>query len=248
MIAWCPTAPVRRAGARLSIAVTVLLWASLSAFAVSYPALTGRVVDQANIIPTATRDAIAPKLANLESKSGIQLVVATVKSLQGEEIEPDSNGLFRTWKLGEKAVHANVGPPNTAIANRDVPGGCAGALPSVRARRVDAASGAPRCRPSRGHGAIPHPRSRPKDRAHRHSDLRLPRRALCAHHRRRWRRGSRAAIRMGAAVDALVAHVRDGRIADGFVAAIDACGNVLATHFPRTDTSRDVLPDRIYMI
>jgi uncharacterized protein len=103
MIAWCPTAPVRRAGARLAIAVTVLLWASLSAFAVSYPALTGRVVDQANIIPTATRDAIELKLSDLESKFGIQLVVATVKSLEGEEIEPYSNGLFRTWKLGEKA-------------------------------------------------------------------------------------------------------------------------------------------------
>jgi putative membrane protein len=51
-----------------------------------------------------------------------------------------------------------------------------------------------------------------------------------------------------AAVDALVAHMRHGRIADGFVAAIDACGNVLATHFPRTGTSRDELPDRIYVI
>jgi putative membrane protein len=51
-----------------------------------------------------------------------------------------------------------------------------------------------------------------------------------------------------AAVDALVVHIRDGRIADGFVAAIDACGNVLATHFPRTGASRDELPDRIYVI
>jgi uncharacterized protein len=108
MIAGCPTAPVRRVGARLAIVVTVLLWASLSAFAVSYPALTGRVVDQANILPTATRDAIEPKLADLESKAGIQLVVATVKSLEGEEIEPYSNGLFRTWKLGEKAKNNGV--------------------------------------------------------------------------------------------------------------------------------------------
>ena len=51
-----------------------------------------------------------------------------------------------------------------------------------------------------------------------------------------------------AAVDALVAHMRDGRIADGFVAAIDACGNVLARHFPPTGSSRDELPDRIYVI
>ena len=50
------------------------------------------------------------------------------------------------------------------------------------------------------------------------------------------------------AVDALIAHTRDGRIADGFIAAIEACGNVLAAHFPRTETSRDELPDRIYLV
>lgn len=51
-----------------------------------------------------------------------------------------------------------------------------------------------------------------------------------------------------AAVDALVSHMRAGRIADGFVAAIDACGDVLASHFPRDGTSQDDLPDRIYVI
>ena len=51
-----------------------------------------------------------------------------------------------------------------------------------------------------------------------------------------------------AAIDALVAHMRDGRIADGFVTAIDLCGNELAQHFPRAKASRDQLPDRIYLI
>jgi putative membrane protein len=51
-----------------------------------------------------------------------------------------------------------------------------------------------------------------------------------------------------AAVDALVAHMRDGRIADGFITAINVCGNELATHFPRTATSSDVRPDRLYLI
>lgn len=50
------------------------------------------------------------------------------------------------------------------------------------------------------------------------------------------------------AVDALIAHLRDGRIADGFIAAIEACGNELAQCFPRTDESRNELPDRIYLI
>ena len=50
------------------------------------------------------------------------------------------------------------------------------------------------------------------------------------------------------AIDALIASVTNGRIADGFIAAIDVCGNVLATNFPRSETSRDELPDRIYLI
>jgi uncharacterized protein len=66
-----------------------------------YPALTGRVVDQAGILNPITRADLETKLADLEQKSGIQLVVATVKSLDGQEIEPYANDLFREWKLGE---------------------------------------------------------------------------------------------------------------------------------------------------
>jgi uncharacterized protein len=79
-----------------------------AALAANFPALTGRIVDQANVIPAATRNAIEPKLADLEAKSGIQLVVATVASLGGEEIEPYANALFRTWKLGEKTKNNGV--------------------------------------------------------------------------------------------------------------------------------------------
>jgi putative membrane protein len=50
------------------------------------------------------------------------------------------------------------------------------------------------------------------------------------------------------AVDALVAHTSSGRMAEGFITAIEKCGNVLATNFPRSETSRDELPDQIYLI
>jgi putative membrane protein len=49
-------------------------------------------------------------------------------------------------------------------------------------------------------------------------------------------------------IDTLVAHMRDGRIADGFVIAVELCGDKLAQHFPRRPTSRDELPDRLYLI
>ncbi len=51
-----------------------------------------------------------------------------------------------------------------------------------------------------------------------------------------------------AAVDALITHAREGRVADGFIAAIEMCGTVLAEHFPITGDGRNELPDRIFFI
>src|SRR5262244_2128146 len=90
------------------VVLVVLLCAGLAVGALTFPPLTGRVVDEANILSAQQRDALESKLAELETKSGIQLVVATVGSLQGQEIEPFANELFRTWKLGEKAKNNGV--------------------------------------------------------------------------------------------------------------------------------------------
>ena len=52
------------------------------------------------------------------------------------------------------------------------------------------------------------------------------------------------------AVDALTAAIRDGRPADGFVAAIEKCGAVLAEHFPGPpgEVRTEELPDRLVEI
>lgn len=50
------------------------------------------------------------------------------------------------------------------------------------------------------------------------------------------------------AVDALVTQMRNGRVADGFITAIEICGSMLAAHFPRTESSVDNLPNRIHVI
>jgi uncharacterized protein len=78
------------------------------AFALDFPPLTGRVVDQADIITPQARSDIETKLKDLEDKSSIQLVVATVKSLQGGDIETYANELFRTWKLGQAQKNNGV--------------------------------------------------------------------------------------------------------------------------------------------
>jgi uncharacterized protein len=99
--------PRRRVNVRFAAAVVALVCA-VAALAASYPALTGRIVDQANIIPADVRAAIEPKLVDLEAKSGIQLVVATVASLDDQDIETYANQLFRTWKLGEQQKNNGV--------------------------------------------------------------------------------------------------------------------------------------------
>src|SRR6516164_7143758 len=78
------------------------------ALALDFPPLTGRVVDQANIMTAQSRTDLEAKLKELEDKSSIQLVVATVKSLQGSDVETYANGLFRSWKLGEAKKNNGV--------------------------------------------------------------------------------------------------------------------------------------------
>jgi uncharacterized protein len=130
-----------------SFGLVVLLCATLTALALNFPALTGRIVDQANIIPPDSRSAIEPKLVDLENKSGIQLVVATVNSLEGQEIEPYANQLFRTWKLGEKAKNNGVlllVAPNEHRVRIEVGYGLEGTLTDALSKVIIANAMAPR--------------------------------------------------------------------------------------------------------
>ncbi len=103
-------APTRLAFRSIACALAALVLAifATAALALAFPTLTGRVVDEAGIIPEPLRAALEDKLKTLEDKSGIQLVVATVNSLQGDEIEPFANALFRHWQLGEKEKNNGV--------------------------------------------------------------------------------------------------------------------------------------------
>ena len=67
-----------------------------------FPPLTGRVVDQADLLDPATEQALTEKLAALEAGSTDQLVVVTVNSLQDQEIEDYGYQLGRAWGIGQK--------------------------------------------------------------------------------------------------------------------------------------------------
>src|SRR6516162_654265 len=51
-----------------------------------------------------------------------------------------------------------------------------------------------------------------------------------------------------AAISALIAGIKQGRPGDGFVAAIEQCGAVLAEHFPPGALNRDELPNNLVEI
>jgi uncharacterized protein len=72
-----------------------------SAFAQEFPKLTGRVVDQANLLDPAQEAALTTKLEGLETRTKRQLVVATLNSLEGYEISDYGYRLGRTWALGQ---------------------------------------------------------------------------------------------------------------------------------------------------
>jgi putative membrane protein len=50
------------------------------------------------------------------------------------------------------------------------------------------------------------------------------------------------------AIAALIAGIKQGRAGDGFVAAIEQCGAVLAEHFPPGALNRDELPNKLVEI
>lgn len=84
------------------------LMASLTALAggaiaqPTFPSLSGRVVDQARLLTDAKEAEIAAKLEALEADTSDQLVVVTVDSLQGLEIEDYGYQLGRAWGIGQQ--------------------------------------------------------------------------------------------------------------------------------------------------
>ena len=85
---------------RLLALMLLLLAAPLAAQ--EFPALTGRVVDAANILPPEVEAKITARSEAIEKQTTAQLVVATVPSLQGYEIEDYGYQLLRTWGIGSK--------------------------------------------------------------------------------------------------------------------------------------------------
>lgn len=105
----------------------------------SFPALTGRVVDDAHILDPSTHAAIDRKLAGFETKSGRQIVVATLPSLQGYEIEDYGYRLGRQWGIGQKGSNNGallIVAPNERRVRIEVGYGLEGTLTDAVSRLI----------------------------------------------------------------------------------------------------------------
>src|SRR5476651_1427547 len=97
-------------GKRAWLLAAVLLAFSLTAqAALNFPALTGRVVDNAQMIDPAVRAQLTQQLQALEQTSGDQIVVVTVPDLQGVPIEDYGYQLGRQWGIGQKGKDNEIG-------------------------------------------------------------------------------------------------------------------------------------------
>jgi uncharacterized protein len=112
---------------------------ALSALAADVPYLTGRVVDNAEILQPATRDRLTALLKAHESETTNQIAVLTVPTIGGESIEQYATEVFEHWKLGQKDKDNGVPivvVPQDRKMRIEVGYGLEGTLTDVAASRI----------------------------------------------------------------------------------------------------------------
>jgi len=96
-----------RAG--VGVIICALVLHTGAAFAVpSFPALTGRVVDEAGVLSTGAQTRLTAMSQALEQKTHDQLVIVTLKSLQGNDIAQYGYQLGRYWGIGQKGKNTGT--------------------------------------------------------------------------------------------------------------------------------------------
>lgn len=114
-------------------------WSHISTAAPEFPKLTGRVVDQAGLLSAADEQAISAKLAQHEQATTNQVVVVTLKTLQGYDIADYGYQLGRHWGIGQKDKNNGVLliiAPNERQLRIEVGYGLEGVLPDATAKII----------------------------------------------------------------------------------------------------------------
>lgn len=90
------------------LALALMLAAPAPALAIDFPRLTGRVVDQANLLSPEQEAQLDRRLEALQRASRRQLVIATIADLQGLPIEDYGYQLGRAWGIGQRGANNGV--------------------------------------------------------------------------------------------------------------------------------------------
>ncbi|ART63453.1 TPM domain-containing protein [Kushneria marisflavi] len=93
---------MRRLTRSLAVGLVLLLCTAAVQAAPDFPELTGRVVDNAQLLDASTETQLSETLAAHEKATGEQLVVVTLPDLSGETIEQYGYQLGRAWGIGQK--------------------------------------------------------------------------------------------------------------------------------------------------
>jgi uncharacterized protein len=91
-----------------AVALIVLAAWLAPASSADVPYLSGRVVDDAEILKPATREALTAALKAHEQGTGNQIAVLTVPTIGSESIEEYATRVFGNWKLGQKGKDNGV--------------------------------------------------------------------------------------------------------------------------------------------
>lgn len=121
-------------------AIAALLFSLVASYAaLSFPALTGRVVDDAGILSSSTRERLTSLLAEHERQTKNQVVVVTLSSLHDTSIEQYGYQLGRAWGIGLKGKNNGaliIVSPNTHDVRIEVGYGLEGTLTDAQSKLI----------------------------------------------------------------------------------------------------------------
>jgi uncharacterized protein len=98
----------RRTKRSATLAAIAVCASATILLAVDVPYLSGRVVDEANIIRPEARARLTAALKRHEDSTGNQVVVLTLPTIQPESIEDYAVRAFKSWKLGQSGKDNGV--------------------------------------------------------------------------------------------------------------------------------------------
>lgn len=125
----------------LALVVAAVVPLAMQGFAAApkFPALSGRVVDDARILSPDTRTRLTQLLEAFERDTKRQVVVATIPDLQGNAIGDYGYQLGRFWGIGEKGKNSGallIVAPNDRQVRIEVGYGLEGELTDAISRQI----------------------------------------------------------------------------------------------------------------